>query len=65
MATSEEAKVRHDRKAQAGIEYMLVVSVLVIAAVAALWSFYPSFFSGMRNFADGSKTAITDGSLAR
>lgn len=57
--------MRHDRKAQAGIEYMLVVSVLVIAAVAALWSFYPSFFSGMRNFADGSKTAITDGSLAR
>jgi uncharacterized protein (UPF0333 family) len=65
MDTSEEVMVHVERRGQSSVEYMLVISVLVIALVGALWAFQPRFFRGMRDFASGSKTAITDGSLAR
>ena len=52
------------RSGQGTVEYMLVISVIVIAMVAALWAFAPDWNEAMSDLADGAETVYTRGTIA-
>lgn len=51
------------RRAQTTVEYMLVISVLVIAVVAAGFMLAPEFQRSMARLGDRTETVYTDGSI--
>lgn len=53
------------RAGQSTTEYMLVIAVLVVAAVAAGWHLAPDFIESMSDLGDRAETAYTDGSITR
>ena len=48
-------------KGQSTVEYLLVISVVVIALIAAGYSFLPSFKSGYKAMSNDTKTVIASG----
>lgn len=42
-------------------EFLMVISVMVIAVVAALWAFYPPFSDGVNSWAGKYEAALGDG----
>ncbi|MBN1336886.1 MAG: class III signal peptide-containing protein [Deltaproteobacteria bacterium] len=53
---------REDR-GQSTVEYMLLISVIVIAIVAAAYIFIPSFQDGVRSLADDVKEMLDSGKI--
>ena len=56
---------RHNRIGQAATEYMLVVSVVVLATVGAGYAFVPKFRAGVRDLARDAKHMLASGDVAR
>ncbi|HVO31757.1 MAG TPA: hypothetical protein VMV18_13515 [bacterium] len=48
---------------QAGVEYMAVVSVVVIAVVSAAWTFAPSFRDGVQSLASDVSSILDTGEI--
>jgi Flp pilus assembly pilin Flp len=55
----------HDEEGQSTVEYMLLISVIVIAMVAAAYVFVPTFQEGVRNLAQDVKRILSDGMIGR
>jgi hypothetical protein len=53
------------RRGQSSVEVMLMVSVFVVAVVAAGWQFGPTFVGSMESLSQRAETAYTDGSIAQ
>ena len=51
------------QKGQSTVEYMLVISVIVIAIVGAAWEFVPWFNQAMEGLGDGAETVYTKGTI--
>ena len=50
------ARLRRDERGQSVMEYALAISVIVIAAVAASWPFYPAMQSSVQTFGNQYNT---------
>ena len=55
------AGVKRRRAAQSTVEYVLVISVLVVAMVTAAWYFMPGFSSGFSQMVDKSEELLQAG----
>ena len=53
------------RCGQTATEYMLVISVVVIAAVSAAWTFVPAFQDGVRDLGGDVQRMLGTGAAAR
>ena len=52
-----------DEQGQTATEYMLIVSVIVIAVVAAAYSFLPSFQKGVESLAQDVESILDTGKI--
>ena len=52
-----------DEQGQTATEYMLVISVVVIATVAAAFQFVPAFQEGVLDVADDVRTSLDIGCI--
>lgn len=52
-----------DENGQTATEYMLIVSVVVIAVVAAAYTFVPTFQQGVADLADDVSTILDGGCI--
>src|SRR5271170_2306064 len=52
-----------DEAGQTATEYMLIISVVVIAVVAAAYTFVPTFQSGVQDLANDVKTILAHGKI--
>ena len=53
----------HDDRGQSTVEYMLLISVIVIAIVAAAYIFVPTFQEGVKELADDVKAMLDSGKI--
>ncbi len=53
----------HDEEGQSTVEYMLLISVIVIAMVAAAYVFVPTFKEGVADLARDVKKILSDGKI--
>ncbi|MFH1469469.1 MAG: class III signal peptide-containing protein [Pseudomonadota bacterium] len=53
----------HLRRGQSTVEYMMLISVIVIAIVAAAYVFVPTFRSGVQNLALDIKDILSTGEI--
>ena len=53
----------HDEEGQSTVEYMLLISVIVIAMVAAAYVFVPTFQEGVRDLAQDVKRILSTGKI--
>ena len=56
-------KFLQDEQGQTATEYMLIVSVIVIAVVAAAYSFLPSFQKGVESLAKDVESILDTGKI--
>ena len=54
-----------DEEGQSTVEYMLLISVIVIAMVAAAYAFVPVFKQGVEDLAGDVKKILSDGKIGR
>jgi len=54
-----------DEGGQSTVEYMLLISVIVIAIVAAAYVFIDPFKQGVENLAEDVKKILSDGKIGR
>jgi Flp pilus assembly pilin Flp len=54
----------HDEEGQSTVEYMLLISVIVIAMVAAAYVFVPTFQDGVDLLAKDVKKILSTGKIA-
>jgi Flp pilus assembly pilin Flp len=54
-----------DEDGQSTVEYMLLISVIVIAIVAAAYVFIDPFKQGVQNLAEDVKKILSDGKIGR
>lgn len=54
-----------DERGQSTVEYMLLISVIVIAMVAAAYAFVPVFKQGVEDLAGDVKKILSDGKIGR
>ena len=52
-----------DEEGQSTVEYMLLISVIVIAMVAAAYAFVPTFQEGVRDLAEDVKKILSTGKI--
>ena len=55
----------HDEDGQSTVEYMLLISVIVIAIVAAAYVFIDPFRQGVLDLAKDVKKILSDGKIGR
>ena len=55
----------HDEEGQSTVEYMLLISVIVIALVAAAYVFVPIFQAGVKDLASDVKKILSTGTIGR
>lgn len=53
----------HDEDGQSTVEYMLLISVIVIAMVAAAYVFVPTFKEGVEDLAQDVKRILGSGKI--
>lgn len=54
-----------DEEGQSTVEYMLLISVIVIAIVAAAYVFIEPFKQGVQDLANDVKRILSDGKIGR
>ena len=54
-----------DEEGQSTVEYMLLISVIVIAIVAAAYVFIDPFKQGVQDLAEDIKKILSDGKIGR
>lgn len=54
-----------EESGQSTVEYMLLISVIVIAIVAAAYVFIDPFKQGVQNLAEDIKKILSDGKIGR
>ncbi len=54
-----------DEEGQSTVEYMLLISVIVIAIVAAAYVFIDPFKQGVQDLANDIKKILSDGKIGR
>jgi len=54
-----------DEEGQSTVEYMLLISVIVIAIVAAAYVFIEPFKAGVQDLANDVKKILSDGKIGR
>ena len=54
-----------DEEGQSTVEYMLLISVIVIAIVAAAYVFIDPFKQGVQDLANDVKKILSDGKIGR
>ena len=54
-----------DEEGQSTVEYMLLISVIVIAIVAAAYVFIEPFKKGVQDLANDVKKILSDGKIGR
>jgi Flp pilus assembly pilin Flp len=54
-----------DEEGQSTVEYMLLISVIVIAIVAAAYVFIEPFKQGVQDLANDVKKILSDGKIGR
>lgn len=54
-----------EEEGQSTVEYMLLISVIVIAIVAAAYVFIDPFKQGVQNLAEDVKKILSDGKIGR
>ena len=52
-----------NEEGQTATEYMLIISVVVIAVVAAAYTFVPTFKSGVQSLANDVKSILSGGNI--
>ena len=52
-----------DEEGQSTVEYMLLISVIVIAMVAAAYAFVPTFKEGVEDLAQDVKRILSTGKI--
>ena len=55
----------NDEEGQSTVEYMLLISVIVIAIVAAAYVFIEPFKQGVQDLANDVKKILSDGKIGR
>lgn len=55
----------HEEGGQSTVEYMLLISVIVIALVAAAYVFVPVFKEGVENLAEDVKMILSTGKIKK
>jgi uncharacterized protein (UPF0333 family) len=55
----------HDEEGQSTVEYMLLISVIVIAVVAAAYVFIKPFQDGVKDLGNDVKKILSDGFIGR
>jgi len=58
-------EILRDEEGQSTVEYMLLISVIVIAIVAAAYVFIDPFKAGVQNLAEDIKKILSDGKIGR
>lgn len=58
-------KLFREEEGQSTVEYMLLISVIVIAIVAAAYVFVPTFEAGVNDLANDVKKILSDGKIGR
>lgn len=53
----------HDEDGQSTVEYMLLISVIVIALVASAYAFVPTFEQGVKDLAQDVKKILATGKI--
>jgi Flp pilus assembly pilin Flp len=59
------AELLKDEEGQSTVEYMLLISVIVIAIVAAAYVFIDPFRQGVLDLANDVKRILSDGKIGR
>lgn len=59
------ADLLRDEEGQSTVEYMLLISVIVIAIVAAAYVFIEPFKQGVQDLANDVKRILSDGKIGR
>lgn len=59
------ADLFRDEEGQSTVEYMLLISVIVIAIVAAAYVFIEPFKQGVQDLANDVKRILSDGKIGR
>ncbi len=59
------ADLLKDEEGQSTVEYMLLISVIVIAIVAAAYVFIDPFKQGVQDLANDVKKILSDGKIGR
>jgi Flp pilus assembly pilin Flp len=54
-----------DEEGQSTVEYMLLISVIVIAIVAAAYVFIEPFKQGVQDLSNDDKKILSDGKIGR
>lgn len=54
-----------DEEGQSTVEYMLLISVIVIAIVAVGYAFVPEFEKGVKDLGKDVKKMLSDGMIGR
>ncbi len=55
----------HDEEGQSTVEYMLLISVIVIALVAAAYVFVPVFEQGVKELAGDVRKILSTGKIGK
>lgn len=55
----------NDEDGQSTVEYMLLISVIVIALVAAAWVFVPQFQDGVKDLGMDVKKMLSTGKIGK
>ncbi len=55
----------NDEDGQSTVEYMLLISVIVIALVAAAWVFVPQFQAGVKDLGMDVKKMLSTGKIGK
>ena len=59
------SELLHDEDGQSTVEYMLLISVIVIALVAAAYAFVPIFQQGVKDLAQDVKKILSTGKIGK
>ena len=62
---SAPERLAREESGQSTVEYMLLISVIVIAIVAAAYIFVPTFQDGVKTLADDAKEFLSSRTAAR
>jgi Flp pilus assembly pilin Flp len=63
MIRSLYLDLRDDERGQSTVEYMLLISVIVIAIVAAAYVFVPEFEAGVKDLGKDVKKILSTGKI--
>ncbi len=55
----------HDEEGQSTVEYMLLISVIVIALVAAAYVFVPAFERGVQDLGNDVRKILSTGKIGK